>query len=147
MKQNVLKFSEDGKTVIGVNDSDITHITLPDSVTSIGYGAFSRCSSLKSIHIPDSVTSIGYWAFYKCISLESIDIPDNVTSIGYSAFGSCSSLKEVHLHHKHPNDISVDDDTFDETSYDNCILFIPSGSRWKYRHHPVFGKFEHIEIE
>ena len=71
----------------------------------------------------------------------------NITSIGDWAFYKCSSLKEVHLHHKQPNDISVDDDTFDETSYDNCILFIPSGSRWKYRHHPVFGKFEHIEIE
>ena len=56
MKQNGLKLSEDGKTVIGVNDSDITHITLPDSVTSIGLAAFEECSSLKSIHIPDSVT-------------------------------------------------------------------------------------------
>ena len=38
-----LEFSKDGKTVIGVNDSDITHITLPDSVTSIGDLAFCDC--------------------------------------------------------------------------------------------------------
>ena len=53
-----LVFSEDGKTVIGVNDSDITHITLPDSVTSIGDWAFYECSSLESIDIPDGVTNL-----------------------------------------------------------------------------------------
>ena len=53
-----LEFSEDGKTVIGVNDSDITHITLPDSVTSIGDLAFYECSSLESIDIPDGVTNL-----------------------------------------------------------------------------------------
>ena len=42
-------------------------INIPDSVTSIGDGAFSECHSLKSINIPDSVTSIGDWAFYGCI--------------------------------------------------------------------------------
>ena len=53
-----LEFSEDGKTVIGLNDSDITHITLPDSVTSIGDLAFYECSSLESIDIPDGVTNL-----------------------------------------------------------------------------------------
>ena len=42
-------------------------INIPDSVTSIGDGAFSECHSLKSINIPDSVTSIGDWAFSNCI--------------------------------------------------------------------------------
>ena len=34
-------------------------MTIPDSVTSIGDGAFSGCSGLTSVTIPDSVTSIG----------------------------------------------------------------------------------------
>ena len=37
------------------------------NVTSIGSGAFSRCSSLTSIDIPEGVTKIGYCAFNGCI--------------------------------------------------------------------------------
>ena len=32
---NILKLSEDGKTIIGVNDKKITHITIPEGVTKI----------------------------------------------------------------------------------------------------------------
>ena len=49
-----------------------------------------------SITIPDSVTSIGIGAFYICSSLANISIPDNVTSIGYSAFDSCYNLEKVY---------------------------------------------------
>ena len=96
----------------------VTDITIPDSVTSMGSGAFLCCSSLSSIKIPygvaiienrafmwclslasilipDSVTVIGSYAFRKCRSLKSINIPDSVTSIGKSAFWGCSSLNSI----------------------------------------------------
>ena len=68
---------------------------IPNSVTSIGRGAFSGCSSLTSITIPNSVTSIGSSAFTNCSSLASISIPNSVTSIGSSAFWNCSGLTSV----------------------------------------------------
>ena len=68
---------------------------IPNSVISIGDGAFSECSSLSSITIPESVTSIGDSAFYGCASLSSITIPEGVTSIGNSAFSSCTSLNSI----------------------------------------------------
>lgn len=67
-------------------------ITIPDSVTSIGWGAFKGCRSLTSITLPDSVTSIGSEAFLSCSSLTSIIIPDSITSIGILAFSNCNSL-------------------------------------------------------
>ena len=54
--------------------TNLTSITIPNSVTSIGNGAFSECTGLTSINIPDSVTSIGTGAFYNCSGLTSIDV-------------------------------------------------------------------------
>ena len=74
---------------------ELTSITIPDSVISVGSGAFNGCSSLTSITIPDSVISVGSGAFNGCSSLTSITIPDGVTSIGWGAFEGCSSLTSI----------------------------------------------------
>ena len=73
---------------------DETYV-IPDSVTSIGGGAFEECVSLTSVNIPDSVTSIGNSAFSDCTSLTSVTIPDSVTNIGGSAFRGCKSLTSI----------------------------------------------------
>lgn len=57
--------------------------------------AFRDCSSLTSITIPPSVTSIGYKTFSGCSNLTSITIPNNVTSIGRGSFEDCSNLTSV----------------------------------------------------
>ena len=70
---------------------------IPDSVTSIGYGAFAHCSGLTFIEIPDSVTTIEHGAFIGCSNLTSIVIPDSVTTIEINAFNGCNALKTIYV--------------------------------------------------
>ena len=72
----------------------LTSVTLPDSIKSIGPGAFYGCS-LKEINIPDSVKSIAPEAFYSCSALKEINIPDSVTQIGMNVFGDCDALVSI----------------------------------------------------
>ncbi len=75
---------------------------IPNSVTSIGEGAFGGCSSLFSISIPNSITSIGNSAFNNCLGLTSISIPNSVTSIDNKAFYGCSGLTSITI----PNSVT-----------------------------------------
>ena len=96
-----------------VSCSGLTSITIGSGVTSIGYAAFGYCSGLTSVIIPNSVTSIGDYAFMSCSGLTSITIGSGVTSIGYVAFGYCSGLTSVII----PNSVtSIGDNAFWECS-------------------------------
>ena len=67
-----------------------------DRTTNIPARVFFGCTDLTSITIPGSVKSIGEKAFWGCTGLTSVTIPDSVTSIGIHAF-SCKYLKTVTL--------------------------------------------------
>jgi len=91
----------DGVTSIGVcafiGCTELTSLRIPDSVTSIGFAAFSGCTSLTTVNIPDGVTTIEGDLFGHCSSLDSITIPDGATSIGNGAFWGCDSLTSINI--------------------------------------------------
>lgn len=72
-------------------------ISFPNLLRSIGMGAFVGCTGLKTVDIPNSVTSISSTAFYMCDSLRRVRMANGVTSIGDNAFGACGQLEEVVL--------------------------------------------------
>ena len=70
--------------------SGLTSVTIPETVTQIGAGAFSQ-TGLTSVAIPDSVVSIGSAAF-SGTGLTSVHIPDSVLHIEFTAFHDCPDL-------------------------------------------------------
>ena len=100
--------------------SNLSSVTIPNSVTTIGEFAFSNCSGLTSITIPNSVTSIGDHAFWFCSGLTSITIPNSVTSIGERAFPYCSGLTSIQVDAENP--------VYDSRDNCNAIIHTESGA-------------------
>ena len=73
--------------------SDITGITIPNTVTYIGEEAFTDCY-MKTVDIPDGVEMIGDYAFLFCYNLSSVKLPSQLKVIGKYAFQE-SGLTEV----------------------------------------------------
>ena len=76
---------------------ELTAVTIPDGIKTIGANAFKGCTNLKRLTLPDTVKSIGPSAFKYCKALESITIPQNVTSLGTEAFAECTALTEINF--------------------------------------------------
>lgn len=125
---NLIKYDYDGKWLVVCDTKYEGHVSIPETVVYIGDFAFKYCAKITDVNIPVSVINIGNEAFEGCLGLEQIymlveDI-DSVV-IGEDIFG-----------------ISMDDDS--EVDYDKCVLYVPYGTSYAYRHHPVFGKFSKI---
>ena len=101
------------KTALIAYKAKETNYTIPNSVKTIGEGAFSGCDSLTSINIPNSVKTIGEDAFSNCISLTSISIPNSVKMIGKDAFAFCDSLTFINI----PNSVT----TIGDRAFLGCI--------------------------
>ena len=89
-----------------------TAYTVPDTVTSICYGAFSSCINLHTITLPDSIEFIDNCAFFNCLNLSNINLPNNLRTIGKNVFNNCYNLKEITL----PNSI----DTIETGLFSGC---------------------------
>jgi hypothetical protein len=106
----------------------LTSITIPNSVTSILYGAFENCSSLNSVTIPNSITHIWADVFSGCTSLTSVTIPNSVTYIdantlkGSSAFWGCSGLTSIVVEEGNPIYDSRDNCNAIIRTEDNCLV-------------------------
>ncbi|MBQ9603920.1 MAG: leucine-rich repeat domain-containing protein, partial [Firmicutes bacterium] len=79
------------------NNTNLTSVTIPESIKIISMNAFDSCSSLADITIPDTVEAIDSSAFWGCTSLTSIDIPEGIDTVSLHCFYGCTMLQKVHL--------------------------------------------------
>ena len=102
-----------------------TSYTIPNSVTSIGNGAFAD-GLPASVTIPNSVTNIGGDAFLGCTRLTSVTIPNGVTSIGSNAFCLCTSLTSAYFT-ANPPTVGVTVFLYDSLA---TIFYLPGTTGW-----------------
>ena len=75
----------------------IQRIVIEEGVTTIGNHAFVVCSNLTSVSLPNTLTSISYLAFGHCTSLPSLTIPSSVTSMADMFIHNTQSLTDVYV--------------------------------------------------
>ena len=80
-----------------MSNGTVRNVVVPDTVTTIGEGAFESCKNLESIVLSKRLQEIYRGAFHNCTKLKSIVLPNTMRKIGISAFEGCHSLSSVTL--------------------------------------------------
>jgi hypothetical protein len=135
-------------TVTGIGgqaffQKNITSITFPNSITSIGVSAFMYCHALTSVEIPEHVTMIPDMAFASCESLKNVILPEGLTMIDNSAFNSCYGLESINL----PNTVEV----IEDWAFANCenLSYVKMPQQLKRVGQGAFGscpKLSYVDI-
>ena len=110
--------------------SDLTSITIPNNITSIGDYAFRR-TGLTSIVIPEGVTTIGYESFSYCNDLACVDLPVSLSSLATESFSDNANLKEVTCHWTTPIQYPTGSYGYNAAFWNissECCLYVPSGT-------------------
>lgn len=101
-------------------------INIPESLTSLGEGAFVDCDHLTSVTLPEGLTSIPALAFYSCSFITELRLPSTLTTIGIRAFANCSNLENIVTYATTPPTCEVGNgnDSFLNVS---CVVHVPVG--------------------
>lgn len=105
---------------------ECTKIVLPDSVESIGTGAFSLCANLEEIDLGENLTYITSMAFYDCPKLKKLSFPESMTTIDDQIFYNNTDLEDIYI----PASVTTlpSGYLFFEEFCPNAIIVTPAGS-------------------
>lgn len=129
-------FKMEGSTLVKYQGTE-KNVSIPNTVETIGRGAFEENKNIELVVVPNSVKNIEPYAFWGCDNLDTVvlgkgleavgdyafagckglvqmSIPSNVTTIGIQAFGDCVNLKDI--------SIPPETGTIHETAFDGCVV-------------------------
>ena len=92
------------------NNLYVQRIVLPDTVEEIKAYAFWGCDNLKTVTLGKGLSSIGDFAFTNCTGLETMTIPENVHRIGIQSFSECKRFEDITIP---PQVVEIREDAFD----------------------------------
>ena len=125
-------FKIEGSTLVKYRGTE-KNVSVPDTVETIGKGAFEDNTNVELVVLPNSVKKVEAYAFWGCDNLDTVvlgkgmkvvedyafagckglvqmTIPSNVTSIGVQSFADCVNLKDITIP---PETTSIHDTAFD----------------------------------
>lgn len=80
--------------------ADISTISLPETLNSIGTYAFYKASLSGTVALPDSLTQLGASAFSGCEEVNAIQIGSGLKDIPANAFAGCTNLKTITVNNR-----------------------------------------------
>lgn len=102
-------------------------IKIPDSVETIGNGAFYDCRDLERITLPSALQTLSNSTFYDCTALSEVTFPASLKTIEKSAFSGCRNLSKVEL----PASLkAIQSYVFDRCSALKTVFYDGSLERW-----------------
>lgn len=78
--------------------ANVTTVTFANGMTKVPNRVLLNANSVKKVILPETLTSIGYQAFSGCTQLSTIKMVQTIKKIGESAFKNCTSLKKLTLY-------------------------------------------------
>ena len=86
-----------------LNESEITDLVIPNTITTLGTFQFESCYGITSLTIPSTVTNLGLATFYDCRNLTTVNIAPGLTTIGVNMFLWCEKLTSINI----PNTVTT----------------------------------------
>lgn len=144
----------------------MTGVTIPKSVTSLGYASFEECriteisipesisiiggncfsySSLEKVEFADSVTHISAYAFSSCSKLNHVVVPENTETIGRRAFSYCTGMTEITILSKNA---AIEDDAFYSANSSLVMTVLPNSKALEFaiNHNVDYVLYEPPEV-
>ena len=116
-------------------------------VTEVDGQAMYACYYLNEVVIGDNVAICGHEAFGASRNLQKVTLPANQAELRLQYIFNCDDgIKEIHCRSSVP--YLADESLFNGfVNYDNCILYVPVGTKQSYANAEVWKYFTHIVEE
>ena len=123
-------------------ESGIENLVFPNSITYINSYAFKDCNNLKVLELPSSLTTLYSNAINSCPNLTEVTLPSSLKTIGQLVIWNCPALKKITCLRSTP--LSLSNDPFGFSIYDQATLYVPKGSVNLYREANYWNQFDRI---
>lgn len=135
----------------------LSSVTISSKVTSIGVEPFAGssanvivdASNTKYSSIDGVLYNSNQSILISCPTSKTghLIMPSTTSTFGVHAFMNCSNLKSIEIKMSNPPTFYDNlDNIFNGVDYNNCVLYVPSGSESKYKSYPKWKRFKNIKV-